>query len=84
MAKSMKSMGMEYQIAVQGDWEQIAEAARTGKQLIRSSRESISPKLASGLMRFGLVGLLPDDERKLEERILGVIMVPGETESFPD
>jgi hypothetical protein len=67
MAKT-KSMGNEYQIVVQGTWEQIAECVRTTKEAIESSQPRASSR--------------EDEAVELENRFLRAYLVPQERESF--
>lgn len=74
MAK-LKSMGTEYQITAEGIWTQIAEAVKTTKKLVGDTQ----PKISSSLLlssRF--------HEVALENKALGLFLVPKDGESFVD
>lgn len=68
MAK-VKSLGVEYKIRAKGDWEHIAETARTTKKLIKDTQQ--------GNFMFY-------DEINLENQILKMYLIPKEEESFTD
>jgi len=69
MAKT-KSIGTEYQIAAKGDWNQVAKAVATTKQLIEGTRPQTSFFSQSAI--------------DLESGMLKGYLVPKEGESFAD